>query len=73
MSGSQASGSKQHEETAADAVLLALHLTHREATLLFSMTARHHYVADTEEKKVRTRLAALDCTCLFTRNVSRED
>jgi hypothetical protein len=41
MSGGKASGSKQHEDTAADAALLALHLTHREATLLFSMAARH--------------------------------
>ena len=40
MSGGKASGSKQHERTAADAALLALHLTHREATLLFAMAAR---------------------------------
>ena len=42
MSGGKASGSKQHEheDTAADAALLALHLTHREATLLFAMAAR---------------------------------
>ena len=42
MSGGKASCSKQHEneDTAADAVLLALHLTHREATLLFAMAAR---------------------------------
>jgi hypothetical protein len=33
-------GSKQQEYTAADAALLALHLTHREATLLFTMAAR---------------------------------
>jgi len=41
MSGGKASGSKQHEheDTAADAALLALHLTHREATLLFAMAA----------------------------------
>ena len=43
MSGGKASGSKQHEgeDTADDAALLALHLTHREATLLFAMAARH--------------------------------
>jgi hypothetical protein len=42
LSGGKASGSKQHEDedTAADAALLALHLTHREATLLFAMAAR---------------------------------
>ena len=40
MSGGKASGSKQHEDTAADAALLALLLTHREATLLFAMAAR---------------------------------
>jgi len=39
MSGGKASGSKQHEHehTASDTALLALHLTHREATLLFAM------------------------------------
>jgi hypothetical protein len=39
----KASGSKQHDEhesTAADAAPFALHLTHREATLLFAMAAR---------------------------------
>ena len=42
MSGGKASGSKQHEgeDTADDAALLALLLTHREATLLFAMAAR---------------------------------
>ena len=40
MSGGRATGSQQHENTAADAALLALHLTHREATLLFAMAAR---------------------------------
>ena len=40
MSGGKASGSKQHEHTAADAALLALQLTHRKATLLFAMAAR---------------------------------
>jgi hypothetical protein len=40
MSGGKASGSKQHEDAAADAALLALLLTHREATLLFAMAAR---------------------------------
>ena len=39
--GSKASGSKQHEETAVDAALLALHLTRREAPLRFAMAARH--------------------------------
>ena len=32
---------KQHEDTTADAALLALHLTQRETTLLFVMTVRH--------------------------------
>ena len=41
MYGGKASGSQQHEDTAADAALLALHFTHREATLLFAMAARH--------------------------------
>jgi Ran GTPase-activating protein (RanGAP) involved in mRNA processing and transport len=41
MSGGRATGSKQHEDTTTDAALLALHLTHREATLLFAMAARH--------------------------------
>jgi hypothetical protein len=41
MSGGRASGSKKHEETAADTVMLALHITHREATLLFAMATRH--------------------------------
>ena len=40
MSGGKASDSKQQEHTADDAALLALHLTHREATLLFAMAAR---------------------------------
>ena len=41
MSGGRATGSQQHENTTTDAALLALHLTHREATLLFAMAARH--------------------------------
>ncbi len=41
MSGGKACGSKQHEHTAGDAALLALHITHREATLLSAMAARH--------------------------------
>ena len=41
MSGGKASGSKKHRHKAADAALLALLLTHREATLLFAMAARH--------------------------------
>ena len=40
MSGGKARDSKQHEHTAADAALLALHLTHRKTTLLFVMTVR---------------------------------
>ena len=40
MSGGKASGSKQHEDMAADTALLALLLTHREATLLFVRAAR---------------------------------
>ena len=37
------SSSEQDEDddTTADAALLALHLTHRETTLLFPMTVRH--------------------------------
>ena len=40
-SSGKASGSKQHEDedTSADVVLLALHLTDRETPLLFTMTA----------------------------------
>ena len=41
MSGGRASGSKKHEDTAADAVMIVLHVTHREGPLLFAMATRH--------------------------------
>ena len=58
MSGGKANDSKQHEDTTTDASLVALHLTHREATLLFAMAARH---GATDSQSMRTRLPMQRC------------
>jgi hypothetical protein len=58
MSGGKANDSKQHEDTTTDASLVAFHLTHREATLLFAMAARHRA---TDSQSMRTRLPMQRC------------
>jgi hypothetical protein len=45
MSGGKVSGSQQHEDTAVNAALLALHFTLREATLLFAMAEERTVVS----------------------------